>query len=362
MACNQKSAPVISIKRIPSAPPHVTASASGNTRFLLSDNPETINSSVNFTNGYATLWHDYASGQNQYNYRVFLWHVNSTNRQLKYGLTIGNGSTGPIQISNVRHSVVTTGDYVKHGVCTAKALVGNTLDSTTPIDSTVQAGGVGLIREWNVNNNQLVGGVVEFSVKHATSNTAPIAIRIRSCVGNAGLNLRLNQTPVVPPAPQHPRGSWSFADITSTINFTTGDINSFQYYSIANSTNDNVMKKENSYDSANAFDSNKGHYGVKNRINITFKNSSTTARRRIRVFMTARVNPYGGAAQWYNDPTVGIDKVVSQDPTNPSEATGAQIVTFTLEPNQQVTYPLTVSTAGSLSGPGVVAIQTLAPL
>ncbi|WP_440114471.1 hypothetical protein [Paenibacillus sp. QZ-Y1] len=369
MACSQPDLTRVNISAIPAAPPHITGTKVGTTRFVISDNPETIGSPtdpkwpVKFSGGFATLWHDYLNNRNSVNYRVFVWHLNTTGKTLKYGITIGNGSNatsnpGTIQVSNLKHSIVTTGNFIPHGICTAKALLGNTLDSSaTPIDSSITAGNVGLVKEWNVPTGQLIGGVIEFTLKNVTSSTAPMTFRLRSSVSDTTTaNLRMNQSAVVKVMETHPRGSWDFADIQSTINFETGALNTFQYYSFANGTNDNLMKQSGSYDSANSYGDNKGLYGVKNKINITFKNTST-ASRLIKVFLTSRVNAFGGACQWNNNPTVGVPKL---NLTSSSQE-AVQVVSFTLAAGATATYPLTTSTAGSLSGPGVVAIQTLAP-
>ncbi|MFE6074707.1 hypothetical protein ACFVQB_09550 [Paenibacillus sp. NPDC057886] len=345
-----------------------TLTKTGTTRFVISDNPETIGTptdpkwSVQFSGGFATLWHDYLNDRNSVNYRVFVWHLNTTGKTLKYGITIGNGSNststpGTIQVSNLKHSIVTTGYFIPHGICTAKSLLGNTLDDATPANPSITAGNVGLVKEWTVPNGQLIGGVVEFTLKNVTSPTAPMTFRLRSCVSDtATADLRLNQTPVIAVRETHPRGSWNFADIQSTINFETGALNSYKFYSFANGTNDNLMKQSGSYDSENSYGDNKGLYGVKNKINITFKNTST-ASRIIKVFLTSRVKPFGGACQWNNNPTVGVPKLEMTSSTQDA----VQVVSFTLAAGATATYPLTTSTAGSLSGPGVVAIQTLAP-
>lgn len=99
----------------------------------------------------------------------------------------------------------------------------------------------------------------------------------------------------------------------------------FQYYSFANGTNDNLLKQSGSYDSANSYSDNKGLYGVKNKINITFKNTSS-ASRLIKVFLTSRVNAFGGACQWNNNPTVGVPKLNLTS----SDQEAVQVVSFTL--------------------------------
>ncbi|GAA0854504.1 hypothetical protein ABER99_21275 [Paenibacillus glucanolyticus] len=372
MTCTTTDLPVITHPLLTTAPPHITGVKSGSTRFMISDNPETIgkptdaNWPVKFTNGFATLWHDYVANKNTLTYRIFVWHLNTTGKTLKYGVTIGNGSNststpGTIQISNLKHSIVTTGSYVSHGICSAQALLANTLDSASPVDTSITAGNVGLVKEWPVESGKLIGGIIEFTLKNTSSSTAPMAFRVRSSVADTTTaNLRTNSTPVIDRLGTHPRGSWDFADIQSNISFQTGALNSYQYYSFSNGTNDNLMTQTSSYDggvNGQAYGDNKGHYGVKNKVNITFKNTSTTESRKIKVFVTSRVKPFGGAIQWHNNAAVRVPALKVGTSTQDM----VQVVTFTLAPNASATYALTTSTAGSLSTPGVIAIQTLAP-
>ncbi|MNP21971.1 hypothetical protein D3C76_1146130 [compost metagenome] len=74
------------------------------------------------------------------------------------------------------------------------------------------------------------------------------------------------------------------------------------------------------------------------------------------MLITSRVSPFGGACQWNNNAAVGIPKLDIG-----TTQSAVEVVTFTLAPKATATYPLTTSTAGSLSSPGVVVIQTLAP-
>ncbi|MBO2946116.1 hypothetical protein JJQ72_19245 [Paenibacillus sp. F411] len=90
---------------------------------------------------------------------------------------------------------------------------------------------------------------------------------------------------------------------------------------------------------------------------ITFKNTSTSESRRIRVFVTSRVSPFGGSVKWHNNDAIRIPALK----IGTSDQDAVQVVTFTLAPNASATYALTTSTAGSLSTPRVIAIQTLAP-
>ena len=85
---------------------------------------------------------------------------------------------------------------------------------------------------------------------------------------------RTNSTMVIKRLGTHPPGSWDFTDIQSNISFQTGALKYYKYYSFSNGTNDNLMTQVTNYDggvNGQAYGDNKGHYGVKNKVKITFK-------------------------------------------------------------------------------------------
>lgn len=377
MTCSQTDAQVVQIAPIPGGvvPTMVQGAEAGfERRFIMSDNPESVNSSIlSATYGsykYATLWHDYVNNQNIVHYRLFVWHVNKTGATAKYGITIGNGSNSSspatYQLLNFRHSVTNTLNFIGHGICTAKALVGNTLDNDPPANSTISAGAVGLLKSWDVPNDHLIGGVIEFTIRHNDLNrTDNLAFRLRSVMANSTLaDLRVNQSPVVNPNSTHPRGSWAFSNIRSALNFEAGAINTWKYYNISNGGNpsmgqatDDMMTQTKSYDNLNAFASNKGHYGIRNVVTLSLKNNYATSKT-VDIYLTPRVNPYGGAYRWNTGTTFGIPKIQQPSAKDSSKVDAVLVASVTIPEYSTVSHELTTSTAGSLSSPAVVAILT----
>lgn len=75
-----------------------------------------------------------------------------------------------------------------------------------------------MVKGWNVPNDRLIGGGIEFTLKNVTSSTPPMTFRVRSSVSDTTTaNLRMNQSPVVAVLETYPRGSWDFADIQSPL-------------------------------------------------------------------------------------------------------------------------------------------------
>ncbi|GGH63721.1 hypothetical protein GCM10008014_41400 [Paenibacillus silvae] len=364
MACNQNSKTKVSFVTPATAPSQLVGTkAKTDTRFVISDNHETIDETTIFTNGYCTLWSDTASGKTSVKYRMFVWHLNNRGASMKYGITIGNNNTSAYSIHNVKSTIAPITSFVEQGRCTAAALVGDTMDTITPTDSSIPAGKLGVVKEWTVPNGQLIGGLIEFTVTN-TASTA-MSYRLRSvAAASATADLRLNQTPVISfftgkDGSIHPRGSWDFAEIASSVNYSAGS--GWKYYNMSNGQSDNLMTKAASYDNGNAADSNKGHYGVKYTLTVNLTNP-TSAEKTISIYMGSRVKPYGGAVKWSGDNVTYKVPNLASPPTLVSGTTqyqeGILVAEVKLSAGQSITRTITAASAGGLSTPAVVAFQT----
>ncbi|KAG3106265.1 hypothetical protein [Paenibacillus sp. 1A_MP2] len=364
MSCNQNTKTKVSFVIPESAPNQLVGTkANTDTRFVISDNHETINANTPFTNGYCTLWHDTATGKTSVKYRMFVWHLNNKGASMKYGITIGNNNTSAYSIHNVKSTIAPITSFVEQGRCTAAALVGDTMDSITPTDTSVPAGKLGVVKEWIVPNNQLIGGLIEFTVTNTTSTA--MSYRLRSVAATSTTaDLRLNQSPVVSyftggNDSVHPRGSWDFAEIASSVSYSAGS--GWKYYNMSNGQNDNLMTQAASYDSANAADSNKGHYGAKYTLTVNLSNP-TTAEKTISIYMGSRVKPYGGAVKWSGDNVTYKVPNLASPPDKVAGTTqyqeGVLLAEVKLSAGQSLTRTITAASAGGLSTPALIAFQT----
>ncbi|MNW54043.1 hypothetical protein D3C74_316290 [compost metagenome] len=200
----------------------------------------------------------------------------------------------------------------------------------------------------------MVGGVIEFTL----SSNSSMSYKVRTVAAKSTTaNLRNNQNGVVSSIGTHPRGSWGFSNIDafgsssgSAALYTVGDGN--KSFSISNGVNDNLMTSATSYSATDATPvaTNKGHYGVIYKSNITFKNPTTTAKT-IKVYLTGRGGSYGGAVRWNGGTTYGV-------PTMSSQTQGVLVATFSLPAGSQVSHAIYTSTAGSLNTPAAILVQS----
>jgi hypothetical protein len=126
----------------------------------------------------------------------------------------------------------------------AKAGLGGTLDTITPVDNRFGQG-VGLVESYDLPNGYLVGFLYEFTVARY-SGTGNLNYYVRTVASkNTSDNLRtITSSPVAKYGP-HPRGSWSQADITGTTpTYTVGQTSST---SISNGSTDNLLSASSSY-------------------------------------------------------------------------------------------------------------------
>lgn len=320
-------------------------------RLMLSDNPETLNS-TSFSIANSTLWHDYVNtSSTTVQHRVYGWHLNNVGSTIKLGLTVENlSSTNTIELQGVKREKGTTnnsGQYVTIGQCLAKACLGGTLDTITPADNKFGKS-VGLIEEHNLSNGYLSGFLYEFTVKRY-SGTGNLNYYIRT-VASKSTSYDLRTITNVPLAIYQvdARGSWSGAEISAiTPTYYIGQTVS---YSISNNTTDNLLSASASYDSSNAI-TNKGHYGATYRVRIPVNNDAGPLLT-VRIRLNARGGSYSGAVKLPSGTTYGIPLIFTTSPNvchimdHPAPA-GLSYAEFV------------IMTAGAVSTPVAVHITTL---
>jgi len=328
-----------------------SASLSGSRRLMVSDNPETLNSTTfNVTRG--TLWHDYVNTSNMtVLHRVFGWHLNNTGGTIKVGLTVQNlSSTNTIELQNVKREKRSTNNssqYITYvGQCLAKGGLGGTLDTITPVDNRFGQS-VGLVEAYDLPNGYLVGFFFEFTVVRY-SGTGNLNYYVRTIASkNTSDDLRTITSSPVAKYGSHPRGSWSQADIAGTTpTYTVGQTAST---SISNGSTDNLLSASTSYDNSNAVN-NPGHFGATYLVRIPVNNNSGVTKT-IRI----RVNPRGGAYAGAAKIPAGTYGIPVLNTTNPNVA---HIMDYIANPGTSHAE-FTVMHAGASSLPLAIYVTTI---
>ncbi len=350
MSCSQTDLTATTITNAPTPTSISGASRSGTSRRLfVSDNPEELKDSRIFTNNMATLWHDTAWGLTRVSYGVYIWHYNNLGTKARIAVTVGNASTtSKLKIENVRwqlsSEIPNNRDFLTgSGLCLAKAQLGGTLDSTTPVDSVVESNRLGIVKEFEISNGYVRGAVLEFDI--ASSDNSEMLYKVRTVAANSSTaNFRNHQGAPVTSDGTHPRGSWSFSDLVGNkITFNLGS--GRQSVNISNGSTDNLFTAGSSYDSANALD-NKGHYGANYTVNVDLNNNTDSDKTAI-LYLNARGGTYIGAVRVNNGTTYGVPKI--------SQFTGAVKIHQVLVPKRS-TVPVKVELAHGGGGAMPVAL------
>lgn len=252
-----------------------------------------------------------------------------------------------IQVKNLKwqlgNEVIVNGDYITNdGICLAKACLGGTMDSTSPLDSTINPNSVGEIKEYTLTNNYVRGCIMDFDISSTSGQNMVYRVRVVAST-NPSANLRVNQNAPVP-ASGDTRGSWSWSEVQGEdISYTvgTGD----KMWLISNSANDIVFTKSASYDSSNAL-ANTGHFGATYKITLKLTNN-TSAQKTVRIRICPRGGIYGGAIK-VDGTTYGIPKINTggsdKDPYQVANVTDKNVPA-----NSSINVPLQIMHAGGSS-------------
>lgn len=324
---------------------------------MVSDNPETLANDVNPDEG--VLWQHALGGDGPAISRVFLWHVNKLGSARKIGLTIQNDSSVDLRVCTVRRQtqLPNVTNYLTIGICLAKALLGDTLDTIAPVDTGLSPGQVGLIEQFDWPDNGFRGAQYEVHVE-PVEGAGPIGYTLRTVYGLPATNLRTLVAAPVPKSGPHARGSWSVSEVMVTCPYgvpQNGDAVP-TWFSLATGEDnalDFVFKQLHSQIPMAAVN-NKGQFGAMYRsIQLTLDNLSPVARQ-FRVYLNARGGVFAGAVR-----SSSLEPQVRGIP--PLNAPG-QVVrlgdgTITAPALGQVTETIELAVAGGAATPVAIIIQ-----
>lgn len=266
----------------------------GNTRLMISDNPENLTSETLPLDA-ATLWQDIVEEDEEYvKHIVFGYHENKLNNPVTIGITIENlSNTNDIELVSTRGISKTSnrgwGIY-DVGLKVSELSISNQLP-LIPMDKTaIKSRTSQVIDDFYVSPGNLIGFQYEFKVKKR-SGSGKLNYIIRTVVSKtAGLNLTSIKSDPLPLDlnNRHPRGTWAYANLTTELPIYEADSRQTAY-SISNGNTDNIFSAESSFGQEYGTVGNIGHYGATYKIRVPVINN-TGDTKTIRI----RLNPRGG--------------------------------------------------------------------
>lgn len=328
--------------------------AEGNTRLMVSDNPETLNERT-VPYDAATLWQDLVEEDEEYiNHIVFGYHENKFDEPVTIGITIENLSdTNDIELVSTRGVAKTSsrgwGIY-DVGLKVAELSISNQLPYIALDKTAIRSRSSQIIDDFYVSSGNLIGFQYEFKVKKK-SGTGKLNYIIRTVISkNDGLHLTSIKDKPLPldSNNKHPRGTWAFANLTTEL--PTYEAGTWQTaYSISNGKTDNIFSADTSFGQEYGTVSNIGHYGATYKIKIPVVNN-TGETKTIRI----RLNPRGGrcAAAVKN-----YDGFFNTPEMNSEYA--STVIEYVLEDGQEEVLEFEMMNAGGSSLPIAINIITV---
>ena len=275
---------------------------------------------------------------------------------MRLALTLENKGSNAMKItSGVRELDYETSDYITVGKQNAKACLGATMDSFTPVDATIAAGSTGIIFTTSSANNVLLGAIYEFTISGTGSEKfvlRTVAVPATSSTATDYTKIRNTKSTPAALVNSHPRGAWEYYDMNATTSqFAINSSSASKVYIISNGSTDNKFKS-----SENAKNDNKGHYGVNYKLTIPIANKMSTAKN-VSLYVVPRSGPYAGACK-YNNVIKGIPTLkLNTGGTNKDDAVLISNVSVAANATKNVEMVL-MHAGGASLGVGVyIAVQ-----
>ncbi|MBZ4668402.1 MAG: hypothetical protein PWP07_1663 [Epulopiscium sp.] len=328
--------------------------AEGNTRLMISDNPEALNERT-VPYDAATLWQDVVEeDEESINHIVFGYHENKFDEPIIIGITIENLSdTNDIELVTPRGVTKTSSrgwPIYDVGLKIAELSISNQLPIIALDRTAIRSRNSLVIDDFYVSSGSLIGFQYEFKVKKK-SGSGKLNYVVRTVVSKVdGLSLTSVKDDPLPidSDNRHPRGTWTFAKLTTELPVYEAGSGQIAY-SVSNGKTDNIFSAETSLGKEYGTISNIGHYGATYKIKVPVVNN-TGETKTIRV----RLNPRGGrcAAAVKN-----YDGYFITPETNSEYAT--TVIEYVLEDGQEEVLEFEMMNAAGSSLPIAINIITV---
>lgn len=285
---------------VPRPTPVPTAQLEGNRSLLISDNPETLTTSVIPYEESVLAKQDVNTSNMEEKHRVFGWHFNKLGRDIKLGITVQNTSSTRSIVIKDSHGYMkrSSNSWINYdvGLPIADAMLSGKLNSSVPDDIVVAPGQSVTIWEASLLENYIIGFVEDMTIA-AGDGYGNSSYTIRTALGKPETILSNILTTELPAnyLAAHPRGAWPSSTVAATLPIY--QVGSPQVgYNLSNGSTDNLMKAENSIGGMTQTVSNPGHFGVIYRVTIPVQNTTGEAKA-IKVKLVGRGGNYSGSVK-----------------------------------------------------------------
>lgn len=274
-----------------------SATLTGDRTLLVSDNPETLTTSV-IPKSTATLSEQNVQSNKPVNkHRVFGWHYNTLGKNIALGITVENTSTSTsLQVTKSEGIFKKSShSWINYdiGLPIADQVLNNQLLQAESEGTTIAPGETKIIQSYNVLNSYVIGLLHDLDIQPVNGGESSYSIRTVIASNNDELTtIHLDPVPINSSA-AHPRGVWPSSSIVSE--FPTYIIGGVQVgYSISNGRTDHFLTKETSLEQLNGSVGNSGHFGLNYIVKIPVANPSGQPKN-VKIKLSGRGGLYSGA-------------------------------------------------------------------
>lgn len=275
----------------------------GDRRLMVSDNPESLYERT-ITGEQATLWHDHViSTKEVEHHRILGHHHNKFKQPIKIGVTIENQSDKEMEIVDLKGASRSSSRgwaVYDIGMQIAGLTLNDKLSKVNLDKTTVAAYETVTLDSFLVDADNMFGFMNEFSIKNK-SNDGSLNYKIRITMSkdiDYDLTKIMYEPVQLDGIHSHTRGSWEQSTISTKLPVFDVAIGEEKSFNISNRATDNLLTKNNSFDSDNSLD-NIGHYGATYQVILPFVNE-TDMDKKVLIRIGSRGGQYAGAVKTPN--------------------------------------------------------------
>ena len=328
-----------------------TAELSGSRTLLVSDNPETLTTSL-IPNSTATLSEQNVHSDIALNeHRIYGWHYNTLGKNIELAITVENTSSiTSLQVTKSEGLFKSSSNsWINYdiGLPIADQVLNNRLQQAESEGITIAPGETKIIQLYSLYDSYIIGFFHDFDIQPINEGESSYTIRTVLAKNNEELTT-IHSAPVpIDLFAAHPRGAWPSSSIVSE--FPTYTIGGDQVgYSISNGKTDHFLTKESSLEQVNGSVGNTGHFGMDYIVKIPVNNPFGQPQN-VKITLAGRGGLYSGA--------IKLNDQVHLIPTLKSGTEYIELPSYTINESNEI-ITLEIMHSGGSNLPLAIYIET----
>lgn len=269
----------------------------GNRSLLVSDNPETLTSTLVPGATETLAEHKVNDVETANKHRVFGWHLNRLGQKVRIGITVQNNSeTNSIKITSSKGYSRTSGNsWINYdiGLPMADLVLNGQLKNSDSTGIMINPGETKVIEGYELHAGYVIGFLQDLDISWLNGESGDYTIRTVIAKNEADLTEIHNEPLPIDRNAAHPRGAWPSSAILAELpEYIIGSPE--VGYNISNRFTDHLLTEETSLSKVNGSVGNPGHFGMVYKVNIPIANPAGEAKV-VKLKLAGRGGLYSGA-------------------------------------------------------------------